>query len=61
MTALEACKQLAKEITEMKKTAVKNGITKVTYVNGLGQTRNEYYHSCRWNDRPATIRDYRRK
>jgi hypothetical protein len=59
MTALQQMMELANQIVELKKNAVRTGNNKVTYTNGLGQMRTEYYHSCRWNDRPATVGAYK--
>ena len=58
MTALQQMKALADGIVAMKKEAIRTGTNKVTYTNGLGQTRNEYYHSSRWNDRPSKVGAY---
>ena len=58
MTDLEQARVLATQITEMKKEAVRTGASKVTY-EVYGKTRNEYYHSGRWNDRPPKIGPYK--
>jgi hypothetical protein len=58
MTALQQWMEQSNPIVELKKEAVRTGINKVTYTNGLGQARTEYYHSCRWNDRPAAVGAY---
>jgi len=59
MTALEQMIELANQITAMKKEAVRTGVNKVTYETGIGTIKTEYYHSCRWNDRPSTVGTYR--
>jgi len=58
MTDLEQAKELASQIAEMKKEAVKTGANKITY-EVFGKTRNEYYHSGKWNDRPSKIGAYK--
>ena len=58
MTVLEEMKELANQIVAMKKEAVRTGTNKVTYTSGIGQIKTEYYHSCRWNDRPSTVGAY---
>ena len=58
MTDLEQAKALAQSIVEAKKEAIKTGKNKVTY-EVFGRIRNEYYHSGTWNDRPATVSEYK--
>ena len=57
MTDLQKAKALAQAIVDAKKEAVRTGTNKVTY-EVYGKTRNEYYHSGRWNDRPSKIGAY---
>ena len=58
MTALQQMKELAEQIVAMKKEAVRTSTNKVTYTSGIGQVRTEYYHSCKWNDRPSMVGAY---
>jgi len=57
MADLEKAKALSQKIVDAKKEAVRTGANKVTY-EVYGRTRNEYWHSGRWNDRPSKIGAY---
>jgi hypothetical protein len=59
MTDRERANEFFNKIVEMKKAAIKSGANQITYTDIFGNTRNEYYHSLRWNDRPASVRRYK--
>lgn len=60
MTDLQKALEFTKNINDMKQNAIRNKTYYVQYTDIFGKTRNEYYYSLRWHDRPSTINQYNR-
>ena len=55
---LEHFRQLGTKLSRLRIDSVKAGEKIIEYIGTDGKIRREYYHSGRWNDRPAKIGDY---
>lgn len=59
MTALEKMRKKSAEFTRLKIEAQKNGIDTIQFPNCNGDIITFYFHSGRWNDRPASVGKYK--